>query len=302
MLRPHARRDVTLNVLIAGLATGSIYGLLALGYHATFIVGRTVNFSLGASMMIGAVLLWVLNVRLGVSALLAIPIVLGAAALLGVLVERIFVRPFARTADGRESIAWLLTTIAFGIIAENLVRLTFGKEPRSLPSPLADAPLRIFGAGVYAIELVIPVVALAVAIALALLSRRTLLGRALLAAAQNRDAATLQGIDVQKLIVIAYAVATMLAALAGMLLAPKLNVSAGMGTLFGLKAFAAAIIGGLASAPGCVIAGLGYGLFEATLASTLPAAYRDIVGFTLLIVVLAAKPNGLFGRAAAYKV
>ncbi len=293
---------MTLDIVFAGFATGSVYGLLALGYHATFIVGRTVNFSLGASLMIGAVMLWVLNVQFGVTAYLAVPAVLALAGVLGVLVERVFVRPFARTSDGRESIAWLLTTIAFGIIAENLVRLTFGKEPRSLPSPLAAEPLRIFGAGVYPIELVTPVVALAVAAALWFLSRRTLLGRALLAAAQNRDAAMLQGIDVQKLIVIAYAVGTMLAALAGMLLAPKLNVSAGMGTLFGLKAFAAAIIGGLASAPGCVIAGLGYGLLEAVIASTLPAAYREILGFTLLIVVLAVKPNGLFGRAPVYKV
>jgi branched-chain amino acid transport system permease protein len=293
---------VTLNILFAGLATGSVYGLLALGYHSTFIVGRTVNFSLGASLMIGAVMLWVLNVQFGITAFIAVPLVLLAAALLGVAVERIFVRPFARTSDGRESIAWLMTTIAFGIIAENVVRLTFGKELRSLPSPLAAEPLRIFGAGVYPIELLTPVMALLIALALTVVARRTLLGRALLAAAQNRDAAILQGIDVQKLIVIAYAVGTMLAALAGMLLAPKLNVSAGMGTLFGLKAFAAAIIGGLASAPGCVIAGVGYGLLEAVIAATLPPAFREIVGFTLVIVVLAIKPNGLFGRAPVYKV
>ena len=293
---------MTLDVVAAGLSTGSVYGLLALGYHLTFIVGRTVNFSLGASLMIGAVLLWVLNVRFEWPALAAVPAVLAAAGVLGLVVERVFVRPFARTADGRESIAWLLSTIAFGIIAENLVRLTFGKEPRSLPSPLAAEPLRIFGAGVYPIELVTPVAALAVAGALWLLARRTLLGRALHAAAQNREAALLQGIDVQRLIVIAYAVSTMLAALAGMLLAPKANVSAVMGTLFGLKAFAAAIIGGLGSAPGCVIAGLGYGLLEALIAAGLPAAYREILGFTLLIVVLALKPNGLFGRAPVQKV
>jgi branched-chain amino acid transport system permease protein len=293
---------VTLDIVFGGLATGSVYGLLALGYHVTFIVGRTVNFSLGASLMIGAVTLWMLNVRLGLTAYAAVPIVLALAALLGIVVERVFVRPFARTADGRESIAWLLTTIAFGIIAENIVRLTFGKEPRSLPSPLAAEPLRVLGAGVYPIELLTPIVALGVAVGLSLLVRRTLLGRALLAAAQNQDAAKLQGIDVQRLVVIAYMAGTVLAALAGMLLAPKLNVTAGMGTLFGLKAFAAAIVGGLASAPGCVIAGLGYGLLEAAIASMLPAAYREIVGFTLLIVVLAIKPNGLFGRAPVLKV
>ena len=289
---------MSLDIFFAGLATGSIFGLLALGYHVPFMVAGTVNFSLGATLMIGAVLLYELNVRAGVSAWLAVPLVLLACALLGMLIERVVVRPFAR--DG--SVSWLLSTIAFGIIAENLVRLTFGKESRSLPSPLAAEPLRVFGAGIYPIEIVIPLVGLGIAAGLWWLARRTLTGRALLAAAQNRDAATLQGINVTRLIVLAYVVSTVLAGIAGMLVAPKLNVAAGMGTLFGLKAFAAAIIGGMLSAPGCMIAGLGYGLLEAMVAAKLPSAYREIVGFSLLIAVLALKPNGLFGRAAVNKV
>ena len=148
----------------------------------------------------------------------------------------------------------------------------------------------------------IPLVGAAIAASLWWLSRRTLTGRALLAAAQNRDAATLQGINVTHLIVIAYVVSGVLAGVAGMLVAPKLNVAAGMGTLFGLKAFAAAIIGGIGSAPGCMLAGLAYGLMEAMIAAKLPAAYREIVGFSMLIAVLAIKPNGLFGRPAVNKV
>ena len=289
---------MTLDVLFAGLATGSIFGLLALGYHVTFIVAGTVNFSQGASLMIGAVLLYELHVHAGLPAWVAVPLVLLLCALLGWLVERVVVRPFSRNG----SVSWLLSTIAFGIVAENLVRLTFGKESRSLPSPLAAEPLRVFGAGIYPIEIVIPLVGAAIAAGLWWLSRRTLTGRALLAAAQNRDAAALQGINVTHLIVIAYVVSGVLAGVAGMLVAPKLNVSAGMGTLFGLKAFAAAIIGGMASAPGCLIAGLGYGLLEAMIAAKLPSAYREIVGFSVLIAVLAIRPNGLFGRAAVNKV
>ena len=289
---------MTLDVLFAGLATGSIIGLLALGYHVTFIVAGTVNFSQGASLMIGAVLLYELHVHAGLPAWLAVPLALILCALLGALVERLVVRPFSKNG----SVSWLLSTIAFGIIAENLVRLTFGKESRSLPSPLATAPWRISGAGIYPIEIVIPVVGAVVAAGLWWLSRRTLTGRALLAAAQNRDAAALQGINVTHLIVIAYVISRLLAGVAGMLVAPKLNVSAGMGTLFGLKAFAAAIIGGMASAPGCLIAGLGYGLIEAMIAAKLPSAYREIVGFSVLIAVLVIRPSRLFGRAAVNKV
>jgi len=112
----------------------------------------------------------------------------------------------------------------------------------------------------------------------------------------------LQGIDVKRLIVLAYVVSTILAGLAGLLIAPKINVSAGMGTLFGLKAFAAAIIGGLLSAPGCMVAGLLYGLLEALIAVYLPSAYREILGFTFLILVLIIKPNGIFGRKGVHKV
>jgi branched-chain amino acid transport system permease protein len=141
-----------------------------------------------------------------------------------------------------------------------------------------------------------------VSILLWILSRKTIIGRALLGASQNRDAAILQGIDVKKLIILAFIVSTMLAGLAGLLIAPKINVSAGMGTLFGLKAFAAAIIGGLLSAPGCMIAGLLYGLLEALIAAYLPSAYREILGFSFLILVLIIKPNGLFGKKGVYKV
>ena len=295
---------MSLSILVAGLVTGSIYGLLALGYHLTFIVSRTVNFSQGASLMVGAVLLYQTNVVWGLSAWLAVPLVLVLCALFGLLIERFAVRPFAAgsIAGGGEPIAWLMSTIALGIVVENAARLSFGKESRSLPSILAASPMRVMGAGIYPIEILIPLAGGLVALGLWWLSRRSLAGRALLAAAQNREAAALQGIDVQRLIQLTYALSTALAGLAGMLVAPKLNVAAGMGTMFGLKAFAAAIIGGIGSAPGCLIAGLGYGLLEALIAATLPSAWRDILGFALVIAVLAIRPVGLFGRARIEKV
>ena len=289
---------LSLDVLIAGLAIGSIYGLLALGYHVTFIVSSTVNFSLGALLMLGAVLFYELHTRAGISVWVSVLLVLVLCGLMGIIVERIFVRPFCQN----NSISWLLSTIALGIILENIVRFTFGKEPRSIPFPSIAEPIRLFGAGIYPIEIIIPLVGLLVSLVLWILSRKTIIGRALLGAAQNRDAATLQGINVKQLIVLSYVVSTILAGLAGLLIALKINVAAGMGTLFGLKAFAAAIIGGMLSAPGCMIAGLGYGLLEYIIAAYLPSAYREIVGFSLLILILIFKPNGLFGKKGVYKV
>lgn len=289
---------ISLNVVVAGLVAGSMYGLLALGYHVTYIVSNTVNFSQGASLMLGAVAGYVLHERcglpLGLAALLAVLL----CAALGHVIHTFVVAPFAKGG----SIAWLMSTIAFGIIVENLVMLTFGKEARSMPSALPEAPLRWFGSGIYPIELAIPLVGLACALALALFLRRSLTGKALLAAAQNRDAALLQGIAVPQLVALAYMVSTALAGMAGLLIAPKTNVYAGMGTLFGLKAFAVAIIGGMDSALGVMATGFLYGLIEAAIAATLPSAYRDIIGFGLVIVVLALKPEGLFGRRTMQKV
>ena len=286
------------DVIVAGLVAGSMYGLLALGYHITYIVSGTVNFSQGASLMLGAVSGYMLHVRLGLPLVMAALFTVLICAALGLLIERLIVTPFSRNG----SIAWLMSTIAFGIILENTVMLVFGKEARNMPSALPETPLRWFGTGIYPIELLIPAVGLLCAVGLTLFLRRTLHGKALLAAAQNRDAALLQGIAVPRLVALAYMLSTTLAGVAGLLIAPKTNVFAGMGVLFGLKAFAVAIIGGIDSAAGVMLAGLVYGLIEAVIAATLPSAYREIIGFGLVILVLAIKPEGLFGRRAAQKV
>ena len=171
-----------LDVIVAGLVAGSMYGLLALGYHVTFIVSNTVNFSQGASLMLGAVAGYVLHVRWGLPLAVAALGAVMLCAVLGWLIHRLVVAPFSR--DG--SIAWLMSTIAFGIVLENAVMLSFGKESRSMPSMLPATPLRWFGTGIYPIELVIPVVGLGCAAALSWFLRRTLTGKALLAA--SRDA------------------------------------------------------------------------------------------------------------------
>ena len=167
-------------------------------------------------------------------------------------------RPFAE----RGSNAWLMATVAGGIVLDNAVLFTFGKEPRSFPSVLSTKPVEIFGAGVYPLQLVIPVVGLGIALALHLVFHRTRLGKALLAVVQNSDAARLMGINVRFAIAASFMISTALAGLAGLLIAPLFNVNSDMGTLFGIKAFAVAILGGITSAWGVMLAGLIYGLIE----------------------------------------
>ena len=284
--------------VISGLGLGSMYGLLALGFSITYTVAHTVNFSQGSAMMLGAVLCYTLDVTLGWGAPISVGLTLLLCALWGLVVERCAVRPFVR----RGSPAWLMSTVALGLVLENAALFTFGKEPRSLFAHLTTTPIRLGGLGVSPLQMLIPVVGLSVAGMLHLVSHCTRQGKALLAIVQNVEAAQLMGINVTGAIAMTYALSTVLAGGAGMLIAPLLNVSADMGTLFGIKAFAVAIVGGLTHPWGVMLAGLGYGIVEALITAVLGSAYTHIVTFTLVILVLACLPHGLFGRAGVHKV
>lgn len=275
-----------------------MYGLIALGFHVTYVVSNTVNFSQGSAVMLGAVLGYTFATRLGFPLPLAFAAALLLCAAFGLLVERTLVRPFA----ARGSNAWLMATVAGGIVLDNVVLFTFGKEPRSFPPLLSTTPIKVFGAGVFPLQLVIPVVALSVAAALALFLRRTRHGKALLAVVQNPDAARLMGINVRSAIAASFALSTALAGLAGLLIAPLFSVHSDMGTLFGIKAFAVAILGGIGSAPGVILAGLIYGFSEAMITALFGSSYTQIAMFSAVIGALALMPQGLLGRAAIKKV
>lgn len=288
---------ITLAV-ISGLSLGSMYGLLALGFYVTYSVSGTVNFAQGSSMMLGAVLCYTFTVTLGWPPAAGIALALLLCAAWGMAVERLAVRPFA----ARGSNAWLMATVAAGIILENATLFVFGKEPRNYPSVLAENPLDIGGIMVAPLQIVIPVVGVAVALALHLVARRTRLGKALLAVVQNPDAARLMGIDVTRAIALSYAVSTAFAGIAGILIAPLFNVSSDMGTLFGIKAFAVAIVGGITSAWGVILAGLVYGIVEALITALFGSTYTQILTFAAVILALSLMPNGLLGGAEVKKV
>jgi len=287
------------SAIITGIGLGSMYGLLALGFYVTYAVSNTVNFAQGSAMMLGAVLTFSFAVTFGWPMWLAIIFSLLLCAMWGVVVERVGVRPFVK----RGSDAWLMATVAIGIILENVVLFTFGKDPRGMPpTPLTTESFYVADLKVQPLQVVIPVVGLAIAVGLHLFSRRTKYGKALLAVVQNPDAARLMGINVTVAIIITFALSGLFAGIAGILIAPLFIISSTMGTLFGIKAFAVAILGGITNAWGVMVAGLVYGLVEALITAVLGSTYTQIVTFALIILALAIRPHGLFGSAAVKKV
>lgn len=288
-----------LSSVVAGVGLGSMYGLTALGFFVTYAVSGTVNFAQGSTLMLGAVLSFTLGVRFGWPMWAAAPLGLAVCAAWSAFVEAVGVRPFAK----RGSESWLLATVALGLILENVVLFTFGKDPRGMPASfLTTNGFEAAGLRVTLLQIAIPLVGFGIALALHTFVTRSASGKAMLAVAQNRDAARLMGINVGLVVTGAFALSGVFAGVAGMLIAPLYTVSAGMGTLFGIKAYAAAILGGLGNPWGVMLAGVLLGTAESVITAGFGSTWTQMLSFALVIVALAVRPNGLFGRAAVKKV
>lgn len=290
--------SAALQYFLAGLGIGGIYALVAIGFHVMWSSAKAVNFAHGDTLMLGAVLT-IVFLDQEIPMFLAIPMSIAVAVVFGVVLERVAIRPFAEHA---QSIGWMLTTIAIGIMLESYATIEFGSFARPLPSPGVKEPIFIFGAGVFIQELIIPLVAILIVIVLHIFQRRTQLGRAVRAVAFDRTAAGLVGINVSHITMFSFALASALGGMAGILVAPVIQASSTMGLLLGIKGFAVAIIGGITSAPGVVVAGILYGIIEKFVDGYISTAAREAVGFSLVILVLMVFPQGLFGRRELVKV
>ncbi|ARQ00124.1 branched-chain amino acid ABC transporter permease [Pseudorhodoplanes sinuspersici] len=290
--------QTALQYAFSGLAIGGIYALVALGFHIMWSAAKAVNFAHGDTLMLGAVLT-IMGMDAGLPFPIAALVSIATSCVFGILLERFAVRPFAKSAA---SIGWMLTTIAVGIMLEALVTMRFGGFSRPLPSPGVSHAISIFGAGVYPQEVLIPVFAIVVMLGFGWMQRKTLIGRAMQAVAFDRNAAALMGINVNAVFAVSFALAAGLGAAAGILVAPVTQASATMGLILGLKGFAVAIIGGIASAPGVVVAGLAFGIIEKFVEGYISTAAREIIGFSLMILVLLIFPQGLFGKREVFKV
>ena len=291
--------EILLQLIYSGIALGMIYAVIAFGYQLTFATSDTLNFGQGDALMLGALVGLTLVDVLQINYWIALPIVGIFGLLQGAFVEAIGVRPAIKI---KSEFGWIMSTIALGIIFKNVAENVWGRDDLRFPSPLPEAPMKVFGANVLPMEILVIVGALLMMLAVEFFNRKTIYGKAVVATFNDRDAAKLMGINTGLVITFSYALSSMSAAFAGVLIAPLTLTGATMGSVLGLKAFAVAIIGGLTSGMGIIIGGIILGVAETTTGFYISTGYKDVPGLVLLLLVLAVKPAGLFGKSAIKKV
>lgn len=293
-------------ILVSGLTVGSVLALVALGYNLVFSTTRVVNFAQGSMLVVGGYLAYVF-VDAGLPVWGALAATVAASVVIGVAIQVVGLRPLG-SFDPTLSFGWIITTFALGRIAVDVVRITIGSEARTIP-PLVESVAgwqKSFVAGVPILpyDVLLVVGALVLMVGLELVMRRTMLGRAMRAVAQDPEAASYQGIDPQKVTMLAFALAGGLAAVGAVLIAPRLSIRLQTGVVLGLQALIAAVLGGLGSIRGAIVGGYAIGFTSAVVRtiSSRGSDYEPIVIFVLFLLVLVVRPTGLVGTPAPEKV
>jgi branched-chain amino acid transport system permease protein len=284
--------------LISGLSIGSIYALIAQGYYVTYVTTGALNFGQGEFLMIGALFGLTCYLTFGLPYALAIVGAMFVTAAMGVGLERVAIRPVMRHAL---SLSWVLSTVAVSIILKNAAVQLWGPEQIKFPSPFGSGVIHIGPAGIFPQELFIIVAAIGTVLGVQVFLKRSVLGKALMAVAFNRNAAAVMGIDVKRMVILAFVLSSALAGLGGVLVAPITFAWAYMGTVPGIKAFAAAIFGGLEHPIGILIGGLAIGLLEQVF-GIINSNIKEGITFLAVLLFLAVRPTGLMGRKDITKV
>lgn len=280
-----------LSQILNGLVLGNVYAIVAIGFSLIFGVTNLINFAQGSLLMLGALIAYSAT-QAGLPLLVAIPGSVAATTILGMLIERVALRPL----ENAPWIAPLLSTLAITFVLDQAAEIIWTPEAHRFPSPFADTTWVIGAAYVTGVDLMILASSLAIMIGLWLFLTRSWTGRALRAMSQDPDACRQMGVSTDQLRQLAFGLGAALAAIAGVMVAMYYqNVYPQMGVPFGLKGFTAALLGGLASIPGAVVGGLLLGVLEALAVGYVGEGFRDMVAFGLLFAILMLRPQGLLG-------
>lgn len=284
-------------LLVAGIGTGSIYALIALGFNVVFKSTGAMNFAQGEWVVMGGMisaLLFAATSNIGLACLLAVLIV----TVVGILSERLVIWPLRRP----NTLLITLVSIGLAIFTRSLVMLLLGKQPVGYPGFSRVSTLVLGGVAVQTQTLWIIGLTIAFLIVMHLFFERSILGKALRAAAADRDAAAIVGVRVEMTVMLSFAIAAFAGALAGAIITPLTLSSYDQGAMFGFKGFSAAMLGGVGSLPGAVVGGLALGLLEAFGSFYISSDFKDAIAFAVLLMILFVRPSGLLGRADIVKV
>ncbi len=288
--------------LISGLSLGSVYAIIALGYTMVYGISKMLNFAHGDVIMIGGYVSFILSMYVGMNGWIALAIAMAACTLLGVLIERLAYRPLR----GTGSLAVLITAIGVSYFLQNAALLIWGANPRVFPS-LFEGVSTIHaangGLSVSPVSLFTILANIVIMIVLTLFVGKTKAGKAMRAVSEDNGAAQLMGINVNQSISLTFAIGSGLAAVAGVLMCSAYPVlMPTTGAMPGIKAFTAAVFGGIGSIPGAMIGGLILGVIEIFSRAYISTELSDAIVFACLIVVLLVKPTGLLGKKVSEKV
>jgi branched-chain amino acid transport system permease protein len=282
---------------VSGALMGLVYALIAYGFQLTYATSKSINFGQGELVMLSAFFSLTLLDH-GAPYWLMIPGGLLFGVLMGLVVERACVRLTLE----QKSEGWILLTIIFGLLGFSAAENIWGRDDRPFPSPISSDALHFFGINITPVEISVAIGVFAVMGAVELFKRKTLLGKAFEAVSADRDAAELMGVSATQTIMLSYGLSGMVAAMAGILISPITTVGPTMASALILKAFSVAVVAGLDSGFGVVLIGIVIGVLESLTSYYLGSGWREAPGLLLLIMALAIRPNGVFGKVSIRKV
>lgn len=285
--------------LISGLSLGSIYALIALGYTMVYGIAKMLNFAHGDVIMIGAYSVIVTVMSLGLPPVVAIPVSILFCAILGVTIEFLAYKPLRKASP----LAVLITAIGVSYFLQNIAQLIFGTQQKAFPKIIDLSGIKIGSVEINGITLVTLAVTAVIMIVLTLFINKTKVGKAMRAVSEDKEAAELMGISTNRTISITFAIGSALAAVASIFYgATYTYIKPTTGSMPGIKAFTAAVFGGIGSIPGAMLGGILLGVIEQYSKAYISTTMSDAIVFGVLIVVLLVKPTGLLGKKISEKV
>jgi branched-chain amino acid transport system permease protein len=284
--------------VISGLATGAIYALIGLSFAIIFNSTGIINFAQGEFVMLGGVLAIVSITTLQLPILMAVVVAVAGTTVVGVLFERLAIRPLKNATP----LALIIITIGASILIRGMVMLLWGKDTQALPPFSGNTPINLAGATLLPQHLWIFAVTLLVIAGSRFFFHHTITGKAMRACSFNRRAANLVGISVGRMVLLSFVISSALGALAGVIIAPLTMTAYDVGVMLGLKGFCAAIMGGMGSGLGTVLGGLILGILESLGAGLISSGYKDAIAFFILLLILFIRPQGLFKKGETERV